>query len=51
MEAKDTNSRLKKYINKELIGTGSNGNRVYRIQNKDNNKVYFKIIIYYRFTQ
>jgi hypothetical protein len=28
-----------KYTNKELIGTGSNGNRVYRVLNTKDNKV------------
>lgn len=27
------------YNNKELIGTGSNGSRVYKIKNKNDNKV------------
>lgn len=28
-----------RYTNKKLIGTGSNGNRVYTVENRENHKV------------
>ena len=39
LEKCESDSMWSKYINKELIGTGSNGNRVYRVLNTKDKKV------------
>ncbi len=39
LEKCESDAMWNKYINKELIGTGSNGNRVYRVLNTKDKKV------------
>ena len=36
---KNDSSDSSNFFNRELIGTGSNGNRVYKVINKNDNKV------------
>jgi hypothetical protein len=36
---RNESNAFNKFINRELIGTGSNGNRVYKVVNLEDNKV------------